>query len=185
MEHAGGVRRGVASICDRSFDLISILGKIDFEPDSYIDTKIILSRNRFLKIDLDQTAPPKMTAMTIGWFQVFGETIELTGFLPMKSRFPRQTLISISIYNWIISSGINILGGSYIFGRILGARSRRLHLLIGAILQGKYAIEHVAEGDRQQKQTGSFPLDLEIGVGVIVFPNQTLRWGPNGRRGVA
>ena len=66
MEHAGGVRRGVASICDRSFDLISILGKIDFEPNSYIGTKMILSRNRFLKIDLDQTAPPKMTAMTIG-----------------------------------------------------------------------------------------------------------------------
>ena len=39
MEHAGGVRRGVASICDRSFDLISILGKIDFEPNSYIGTK--------------------------------------------------------------------------------------------------------------------------------------------------
>ena len=30
VEHAGGVRRGVASICDRSFDLISILGKVDF-----------------------------------------------------------------------------------------------------------------------------------------------------------
>ena len=66
IEHAGGVRRGVASICDRSFDLISILGKIDFEPNSYIGTKMILSRNRFLKIDLSQTAPPKMTAMTIG-----------------------------------------------------------------------------------------------------------------------
>ena len=66
MEHAGGVRRGVASICDRSFDLISILGKIDFEPDSYIGAKMILFRNRFLKIDLSQTAPPKMTAMTIG-----------------------------------------------------------------------------------------------------------------------
>ena len=39
MEHAGGVRRGVASICDRSFDLISILGKIDFEPNSYIGIK--------------------------------------------------------------------------------------------------------------------------------------------------
>ena len=42
MEHAGGVRRGVASICDRSFDLISILGKIDFEPNSYIGTKMVL-----------------------------------------------------------------------------------------------------------------------------------------------
>ena len=66
MEHAGGVRRGVASICDRSFDLISILGKIDFEPNSYIGTKKVISRNRFLKIDLGQTAPPRMTAMTIG-----------------------------------------------------------------------------------------------------------------------
>ena len=66
MEHAGGVRRGVASICDRSFDLISILGKIDFGSNSYIGAKIIFSRNRFLKIDLGQTAPPKMTAMTIG-----------------------------------------------------------------------------------------------------------------------
>ena len=51
--------------------------------------------------------------------------------------------------------------------------------------QGERAIEHVAESDRQQKPTGSFPLDLEIGVGVIVCPNQTSRWGPNGRRGVA
>ena len=66
MEHAGGVRRGVASICDRSFDLISILGKIDFEPNSYIGTKMIFFKTRFLKIDLGQTAPPKMTAMTIG-----------------------------------------------------------------------------------------------------------------------
>ena len=66
MEHAGGVRRGVASICDRSFDLILILGKIDFEPNSYIGTKMIFFKYRSLKIDLDQTAPPKMTAMTIG-----------------------------------------------------------------------------------------------------------------------
>ena len=66
MEHAGGVRRGVASICDRSFDLISIFGKIDFEPNSYMGTKMIFFKNRFLKIDLGQTAPPKMTAMTIG-----------------------------------------------------------------------------------------------------------------------
>ena len=65
-EHAGGVRRSVASICDRSFDLISILGKIDFEPNSYIGTKMILSRNLFLKIAFSQAAPPKMTAMTLG-----------------------------------------------------------------------------------------------------------------------
>ena len=66
MEHAGGVRRGVASICDRSFDLILILGNIGFEPNSYIGTEMIFSRNRFLKIDLSQTALPKITAMTIG-----------------------------------------------------------------------------------------------------------------------
>ena len=61
-----GLRRGVASICDRSFDLISILGKIDFGPNSYIGIKMIFFRNRSFEIDLGQTAPPKMTAMTIG-----------------------------------------------------------------------------------------------------------------------
>ena len=66
MEHAGDVRRGVASICDGSFDLISILGKIDFGSNSYIGIKMILFRNRSFKIDLGQTAPPKLTAMTIG-----------------------------------------------------------------------------------------------------------------------
>ena len=66
MEHAGGVRRGVASICDRSFDLISILGKVDVGTNSYIGPKMIFFKNRFSKIDLGQTAPPKMTAMTIG-----------------------------------------------------------------------------------------------------------------------
>ena len=60
------VRRHVAPICDRSFDLISILGKVVFGPNSYIGLKMIFSRNRSLKIDLGQTAPPKMTAMTIG-----------------------------------------------------------------------------------------------------------------------
>ena len=65
MEHAGGVRRGVASICDRSFDLISILGKVDFGTNSDIGPKMIFFKNRFLKTDLGQTAPPKMTAMTI------------------------------------------------------------------------------------------------------------------------
>ena len=63
-EDVGG--RGVDSICDRSFDLISILGKIDFGPNSYIGIKMIFFRNRSFKIDLGQTAPPKMTAMTIG-----------------------------------------------------------------------------------------------------------------------
>ena len=66
MEHAGDVRRGMASICDKSFDLISILGKVDLGSNSYIGTKMIFFKNRFLKIDLGQTAPPKMTAMTIG-----------------------------------------------------------------------------------------------------------------------
>ena len=66
MEHAGGVRRGVAPISDRSFDLNSILANIDFEPNSYIGTKMIFFKYRSLKIDLSQTAPPKMTAMTIG-----------------------------------------------------------------------------------------------------------------------
>ena len=66
MEHAGGIRRGVASICDRSFDLISILEKVDVGSNSDIGMKMVFFRNRFLKIDLRQTAPPKMTAMTIG-----------------------------------------------------------------------------------------------------------------------
>ena len=66
MEHAGGIRRGMASICDRSFDLISILGKVDFGTNSYIGPKMIFFKNRFLKIDLGQTAPPKITAVTIG-----------------------------------------------------------------------------------------------------------------------
>ena len=66
MEHAGGVRRGVASICDRSFDLISILGKVDLGSNSYIGMKLFFFENRFLKIHLSQTAPPQMTALTIG-----------------------------------------------------------------------------------------------------------------------
>ena len=66
MEHAGDVRRGVASICDKSFDLISILETIDFEPNSYTGTKMIFIKFRTLKIDLSQTAPPKMAALTIG-----------------------------------------------------------------------------------------------------------------------
>ena len=66
IEHAGGVRRGVASICDRSFALISISGKIDFEPNSYIGPKMVIFKYRSLKVDLSQNTPPKMTAMTIG-----------------------------------------------------------------------------------------------------------------------
>ena len=68
-----------------------------------------------------------------------------------------------------------VLGGCYIFGRIVGEPSKRLHLLIGAILKGKWAIEHVAEGDRPKKQTVSFHVDLEIGVRVVVYPNSTSR----------
>ena len=130
MHHEGCVRRSVASICDRSFDLVSILGKVDCWLNSYVAAKMMFFENMFLKIDLSQTAPPKMTAMTIGWFQVFGETIDLTLFLSMKSRFLRQTMISIFIYNCIVSSGINILGGSCIFGRTLAEPFTKLHLLI-------------------------------------------------------
>ena len=109
MEHAGGVRRGVASIWDRSFDLISILGQIDFGSNSYIGIEMIFFWNRSFKIDLGQTAPSKMTAMTIGWYQVFCEKLDLIAYLPLKSRFSGQTLISIFPYNWIISWGINIV----------------------------------------------------------------------------
>ena len=66
MGHAGGVRRGAASICDRSFDLISIVGKDDLGSISYIGIKMIFFKYRFVKIDSSQTTPPKMTAMTIG-----------------------------------------------------------------------------------------------------------------------
>ena len=99
MEHAGDVRRGVASIWDRSFDLISILGKIDFGSNSYICIKMIFFRNRSFKIDLGQTAPPKITAMTIGCYQVFCGKFYFTAYLPFKSRFPGQTLSSIFLYN--------------------------------------------------------------------------------------
>ena len=60
------VRRHVASICGRSFDVISILGKNVFGPNSYIGLKMIFFQNQSFKIDLGQTSPPKMTAMTIG-----------------------------------------------------------------------------------------------------------------------
>ena len=68
MEHARGVMKGVASICDRSFDLISISGKIVLGRNAYIgiNMNMIFFRNRSFKIDLGQTAPPKMTAMIIG-----------------------------------------------------------------------------------------------------------------------
>ena len=66
MEHAGDVRRGVASICDRSFDQISMLGKGDLGSISYIGIKMGFFKIRTFEIDLSQTAPPKMTAMIIG-----------------------------------------------------------------------------------------------------------------------
>ena len=47
MEHAGGIRRGVASICDRSFDLMSILGKIAFGLNYYIGKKVFTSKVKF------------------------------------------------------------------------------------------------------------------------------------------
>ena len=65
MGHAGGVRRHVASIYDRSFEPRSILGKIDFGSISYIDIQKVVVQNRTFKIGLGQTAPPKITAMTI------------------------------------------------------------------------------------------------------------------------
>ena len=65
MGHAGGVRRHVASICDRSFEPRSILGKVDFGSISYIDIEKVLIQNQTFKIGLGHSAPPKMTAMTI------------------------------------------------------------------------------------------------------------------------
>ena len=44
------VRRHVASICDRSFDLISILGDFDFGSNSYIGTKIFSSEIDLLRL---------------------------------------------------------------------------------------------------------------------------------------
>ena len=67
MGHAGGVRRHVASIWDRSFEPRSILGNVDFGSISYIDIEKVLIQNQTFEIGLGQNAPPKkMTAMTIG-----------------------------------------------------------------------------------------------------------------------
>ena len=66
MGHAGGVRRHVASICDRSFEPRYILGKVDVGSISYMDIEKVLIQNQPFKIGLGQAAPPKMTAMTIG-----------------------------------------------------------------------------------------------------------------------
>ena len=93
------VRRHVASICDRSFDVISILGKIVSELNSYIGIKMIFFQNQSFKIDLVQTAPPKMTAMTIGSYQVFSKKLDLTWYFQVKTRFFGQTWIFIFPYN--------------------------------------------------------------------------------------
>ena len=65
MEHAGDVRRGVASICDRSFDLISIWGKVDVRSISYIGAKMVFFKNKFLEIDLGQTQRPTTSPRTL------------------------------------------------------------------------------------------------------------------------
>ena len=44
------VRRHVASICDRSFDLISILGKIGFGPNFYIGRSLVFSEIDVLRL---------------------------------------------------------------------------------------------------------------------------------------
>ena len=49
MENAGDVRRAVASICDRSFDLISILRTVDLGSNSYIGIKIVVSQQSIFK----------------------------------------------------------------------------------------------------------------------------------------
>ena len=45
----------MASICDRSFDLISILGRFVSGSNSYIGIKIVFFRYRFFNVDLGQT----------------------------------------------------------------------------------------------------------------------------------
>lgn len=64
--HAKGVRRHVASTCDRSFEARSVWGKVDIESMSYIDIEMMIIQHKTFKIGLGQTAPYKMTAMTIG-----------------------------------------------------------------------------------------------------------------------
>ena len=59
---------------------------VDLEGCSYIHKKSYIHRKCFFekvstfKVCLEQTAPPKMTAMTIGRFHVFGDKIDLPGF---------------------------------------------------------------------------------------------------------
>ena len=91
LKHAGCVRRGVASICDRSFDLIFILEKVKFGSNSYIGTRSMFFRSRLLKIDLGKTAPSQMTAITMGWYQVLCGEVNLTAYLQLKICFSGRT----------------------------------------------------------------------------------------------
>ena len=63
MEHAGGVRRCVASICDKSLDIISMV-ETDVGSICYTGTRK-KKTHEFVPIGLGQTAATKMTAMTI------------------------------------------------------------------------------------------------------------------------
>lgn len=63
----------MASICDMSFDVISILGKVDSGSTFFWGgggggggIKMVVFRNRSFKIDVCETTPPKMIALTIG-----------------------------------------------------------------------------------------------------------------------
>ena len=134
-------------------------------------------RNRSLKIDSGQTAPSEMTAVTKGRSQMLCGKVDLTANLPFEWWLFGQSSIpffSLSLNDFTRKQHC---GGSYVFGRILGEPSKRLHLLFGAILTGKEAIERIAGGDRGKKQTGTFHLYLELGVRVVVYPNSTLRLG--------
>ena len=68
---------------------------VNLEGCSYIQQKALtLTENGFLKnltfkVCWRQTAPPKMTAMTQGSYQVFGEEVISPIYLPVKSRFFR------------------------------------------------------------------------------------------------
>ena len=138
----GACRRcqeGCGSICDRSIDLISILGKIDFGSPSYICIKICFSKNIFLKVALSQTAPPKMIAMTVGWYQVFCENIDLTLFYNWNLDFSGKPWFPVLLIIESFHRHEHFRG--FLYSRknlgILGKPSRRLHLLNGAILKGK------------------------------------------------
>lgn len=79
--------------------------------------------------------------------------------------------------------------GSYVFGRILGEPSRRLHLLIGATLKGKQSVDHTAEGDRGKGKPAAPTSTLKLGQGLsyirIKLQGWRRGWGLGGRRWVA